>query len=144
MADPNRVVVQWSSLTRRDPRWHAGLCLYAYVHPSNKRLLYLGKADLQSVQRRLYGSHKDAVFDEIWDLYALEPHELEVLQGELMLEEGRRRSSQLLSDVESLLIIRLKPRCNIASTRSRIYRPGLRVDCVGDWPHRRWRFRDWD
>jgi hypothetical protein len=57
-------------------------------------------------------------------------------------EEGRRRSSQLLADVESLLIMRLQPACNVACTRSRYMRWGLRVNCSGDWPERRTCFRD--
>ncbi len=66
-----------------------------------------------------------------------------MIQGELELEEDRRLSSQLLADVESLLVMRLQPPGNISSTRSRIYRPGMRVKCAGDWPHRRNAFHDW-
>jgi len=68
--------------------------------------------------------------------------QVRVLHGEPVLKEDRRRSSELLGDVESLLITRLRPFGNIQSRGSRVMRPGLRVQCTGDWPFRRFRFYD--
>jgi hypothetical protein len=138
-----RVEVPWIELEdERDPYWAANCCLYGYLHPERDWLLYIGKADWQSVRQRLYGDHKADLFDFFWRKYGIE--EVRVLQGDLVLEDGRRRSSELLGLVESLLIMRLQPSGNIANTRSRSYRPGLRVRCTGNWPFRRAGFHDWD
>jgi hypothetical protein len=59
-----------------------------------------------------------------------------------VLQEGRRLSSPLLADAESLLIMRLDPFGNIQSRATRIERPGLRVHCEGAWPFKRGRFHD--
>lgn len=135
------VEVEWTWLEQRDWLWHDCLCLYAYADSNTGRILYLGKADYQTVTQRLYGRHKEGIFTFCHD--GLGVKDLGVLHGGLLIEEGRRRSSHLLSDVESLLIMRLKPPGNIACTRSRIRRPGLRVRCFGDWPHRRASFYDY-
>ena len=50
----------------------------------------------------------------LYKMFDVEPEVLKVIQGALLLEEGRRRSSELVADVESLLIIRLQPPGNIA------------------------------
>ena len=137
------VEVPWCSLDdERDPAWRANFCLYAYLHPDRDWLLYMGKADYQTVRQRLHGDHKADLFRFFSRKYGID--EVRVLQGDLILQEGRRRSSQLLDLVESLLIMRLQPAGNIASTRSRSYRPGLRVNCTGDWPFKRATFHDWD
>lgn len=143
MPDVVRVEIPWCELEHdRDPAWQANFCLYAYLHPDRDRLLYVGKADYQTVRQRLHGDHKADLFDFFDRKYGIE--QVRVLQGDLVLEEGRRRSSELLGIVESLLIMRLQPPGNIASTRSRAYRPGLRVRCTGDWPFKRAGFHDWD
>ncbi len=114
--------------------------LYAYLHPTRDWLLYIGKADYSTISRRLHGEHKAQLFEEIWRAYGVD--EVRFLHGGLELEEGFRRSSELLADVESLLIKRLQPLGNISTTRTRIARPGLRVHCEGDWPFKRKRFHD--
>src|SRR5207245_1895499 len=131
MPSVTRVEIPWIELRDdRDPGWRANLCVYAYLHPERDWLLYVGKADMQTVRQRLQGDHKADLFDFFWKRYGID--EVRVLQGDLVLEDGRRRSSELLADVEGLLIIRLQPPGNVASTRSRTYRPGLRVNCSGD------------
>jgi len=138
-----RVEIRWHELDdERDPAWLASFCLYAYLHPERNWLLYIGKADNQTVHQRTHGDHKADLFDYLCKRYDIEY--FRILQGDLVLEEGRRRSSELLSLVESLLIMRLQPPGNIASTLSRQYRPGLRVYCGGDWPIKRAGFHDWD
>ncbi len=136
------VEIPWLELRdRRDPAWQADFCLYAYLHPERNWLLYIGKADYQTVRQRLHGDHKADLFDFFWDRYGIE--DVRVLQGDLLLEDGRRRSSELLADVETLLIMKLQPPGNVASTRSRICRPGLRLKCTSDWPFKRTGFHDW-
>jgi hypothetical protein len=135
------VEVHWAHLRRRsDPRWDDQLCLYAYLHPGRDWLLYVGKCDYSTVRGRLRGDHKKSLFAELRKNFG--SSSVRVLCGEILLSEGSRRTSALLSDVETLLIKRLKPFGNIQSRHSRIERPGMRVHCVGGWPFRRWRFHD--
>ena len=135
------VWVHWTELdSDDDPRGDQQYCLYAYLHPTRDWLLYIGKADYSTVWSRFRGEHKSQLFDDIWRAHGVD--EVRVLYGELELEEGYRRSSELLADVESLLIRRLRPFGNISATRTRIARPGLRVHCEGNWPFRRKRFHD--
>lgn len=143
MADILRVEIPWQSLEDdRDPAWRSNFCLYAYLHPERDWLLYIGKADYQTVRQRLHGDHKALLFGFFARKYGI--HQVRVLQGDVLIEEGRRRTSQLLGLVESLLIMRLQPSANVVNTRSRSYRPGLRIHCTGDWPFKKTGFYDWD
>jgi hypothetical protein len=143
LAESLRVKVPWYELDDdSDPAWRANFCLYAYLHPDRNWLLYIGKADYLTLRQRLHGDHKADLFNYLCRRYDIDC--FRILQGDLVLEEGRRRSGELLSFVESLLIMRLQPPGNIACTRSRVYRPGLRVHCTGDWPIKRAGFHDWD
>lgn len=136
------VEIPWVALDDdRDPAWRANFCLYTYLHPDRDWLLYIGKADYQTVRQRLHGDHKADLFDFFDREYRID--QVRVLQGDLVLEEGRRRSSDLLGLVESLLIMRVQPLGNVAYRESRPYRPGLRVKCTGDWPFKRNAFHDW-
>jgi hypothetical protein len=138
-----RLEIEWTRLEEpRDALWGANFCLYSYLHPETDRILYIGKADYQTVRQRLHGEHKSELFEFFWRAFRLD--DVDVIQGDLLPEEGRRRSTQLLTHVESLLIMRLQPPGNVAYTRSRPYRPGLRIKCTGAWPHRRTGFHDWD
>lgn len=138
-----RVEVDWAHLKDRwDERWREGFGLYAYLHPDRDWLLYIGKCDFSNTRQRLHGTHKVRLFEDIRLEYGVERDELRKLHGRLILTDGHRRSSELLADVESLLIMRRHPFGNIQSTRRRIARPGLRVHCLGDWPFKRSRFHD--
>ena len=133
--------VNWAELQReRNRLWSANYCLYAYLHPERDWLLYLGKAGGSTVRQRLSGDHKHRLFRDFRKDYGIE--EVRVLVGVLGLRKGRYRTSELLADAESLLIMRLQPYGNISATSSRIARPGLRVHCIGAWPFKRASFRD--
>jgi hypothetical protein len=133
------VQVDWTNLEeQRDPLWSDQLCLYAYLHPGRAWLLYVGKADYSTIRERLGGDHKAQLWYDLRREYGID--EVRVMHGGLIVES--RRTSELLSDVESLLIKRLRPFGNIQSTRSRISRAGMRVHCIGAWPFKRWRFHD--
>src|SRR4051794_2577481 len=120
-----QVIVEWTRLTLDDPRWDCRGCLYAYVDFRSGKLLYVGKADSSSVYQRTRGRHKRDIFRFLDQEYG--GGEPGVIQGELGLDAGRRFSSQLLGDVESLLIYRLKPPANISGTQTRSFcRPGMR------------------
>ena len=138
-----QVEIEWNELGGDDdPLWSASFCLYAYLHPHRDWLLYIGKADRSTLRCRFRGAHKEDLFYDLERKYGISS--VRVLQGELYLESGRRRSSELLTDVESLLITRLTPFGNIQSRYSRIARPGLQISCMGDWPFKRRDFHDID
>ena len=138
------VVINWTELDDggEDYRWHEEWCVYAYLHPDDDELLYLGKADRSTTWKRLHGPHKDRVFNDIADEFDVGPGELGVLHGDPELPPGRHRTSALLADIESLLIMHLQPWGNIQSKGRRIARPGLNVHCVGDWPFEHRKFHD--
>ena|SRR3989442_456593 len=54
----------------------------------------------------------------------------------------RRFTGEMLSDLESLLIHRIKPPGNIQCLQGRTRRPGMTVKCEGDWPQSKLVFRD--
>ena len=135
-----RVEVEWKGLEAGGSLWRDAHCLYAYVDADGERLLYVGKADFQTVRQRLGCRGKDDLFE--YFRRGLRVDAFRVMHARPWLDEGRRLTSELLADVESLLILRLRPFGNVACTRSRISRPGLSVVCVGDWPFARRRFRD--
>jgi hypothetical protein len=125
------IKVRWTFIEGEDdPLWQEQLCLYSYFHPSRDWLLYVGKADYATVRSRMRGDHKARLWHDLQRKYAIK--EVRVLQGELLV--SGRRTSELLSDVESLLIMTLQPFGNIQSTRSRISRPGMHVHCINHWP----------
>jgi hypothetical protein len=133
------IEVLWSELDDdADPLWSGQYCLYAYLHARRDWLLYLGKANFASVRNRLGGAKKAQLFADIDLRYGTDG--VRVLHGKLLLERGSRLTSELLADVESLLVLRLAPFGNTQSLKSDS-RSGLRVHCVGDWPFNRFRFR---
>jgi hypothetical protein len=134
------VAVTWYRIASPDePTWGLRRVLYAYlVAPSE--IVYIGKADYRSVRERWRRSAKPDFWNDLERERGIRQHA--VLVGGVDLEPGRRLSAEFLADVESLLIHRIRPWGNIASTKTRIARPGLIVDCHGEWPLRQRRFRD--
>jgi len=64
MPDVLRVEIPWVALDDdRDPTWRENFCVYSYLHPERDWLLYIGKADYQTVRQRLHGDHKADLFD---------------------------------------------------------------------------------
>jgi hypothetical protein len=136
------VTVHWSAVrpSLKDQQWGKTRCLYAYVAPDKRELLYIGKADGKTVRDRWLRSAKEEFWEELEKQRGIRQHA--VIVGDVKIENGRRLSRELLADIESLLITRLKPWGNIQSMKSRISRPGLRVRCEGAWPHERRAFAD--
>lgn len=125
-----RIEVEWSYTGPSVESLDFRRVLYAYLHPNTNDILYLGKADRCSVRGRFGGEHKEAIFSNI-----ITEHRLATLHAIVgVLSAEQRFSSELLSDVESLLIMATQPPYNRQSKKSRICRPGLNVKCVGDWP----------
>ena len=135
-----RTEVHWSYAEAGEEAFGFTRVLYAYLHPKSAEILYLGKADYCTVSERTRGAHKEAIFDSI--AMKEKTGVLHPIVGVLRVQEGIRFSSELLSDIESLLIVEVQPRYNRQSKRTRIERPGLEVKCQGAWPLRRKVFRD--
>lgn len=108
-------------------------CLYAMRHPSTRKVLYIGKADDSTVSQRLRCRSKLRVWESLDD-YDLEGCSL--LVGYVALPPGGRLSRELLSDIESLLIMGEQPPGNRQCKASRIERPTLCVRCAGKWSGR--------
>jgi hypothetical protein len=134
------IEIRWRAVQSRSDAWNWSRCLYAYVDPKGMEILYIGKAWGTTVRQRFRAPDKVSLFEFL--ARELGVNRVEVLVGEPLLEPGRRLTRELLADVESLLIRRLRPRGNVTATQSRIARPGLEVLCTGHWPLTRARFRD--
>lgn len=95
-------------------------------------MLYIGKAWGTTIYDRFNAPDKQKFFRYIEQELDLTATRL--IAGEIWLDDGTRLTKQLLLDIESLLIHRIKPFGNITAIRSRTQRPGLRVFCTGSWP----------
>jgi hypothetical protein len=123
-----------------DLGWHLNCALYAYCTVDYSEILYIGKTDGTTVRRRWNRSAKEA----FWEARERERRILRhaALLGEIVLERQGRLTRELVADIESLLIMRVKPWGKIQCLSSRISRPGLQVMCVGESPLARREFRD--
>lgn len=134
------VAIEWRRIMRSDDeKWSYRRCLYAYVCSNEREILYLGKADRCTVRERWSGADKRS-----WRDWATrqEIERIHLHAGRIDWGEGARYSPEKLADVESLLIKRLRPRGNIMPLNNRICRPGVRVFCDGNRPHKRATFVD--
>lgn len=134
------VEVEWSFIEdeEEDPLWNSSRVLYALCQPERQQALYIGKADHSTLRRRLRCNFKQSIYEHLVERIKID--RVDVRVGEICTEA--RLTAELLADVESLLIHRLKPCCNVQYIQSRIGRPCLRVSCTGDWPERRACFVD--
>lgn len=113
--------------------------LYAYVSLKHRTIYYIGETYYGSVKGRWACQSKDRCLGR---LALIGVDSFQILVGDVH-GGGIRLSEQLLKDVESLLILSIKPVGNKANTRSRTYcRPGMVVKCSGHWPLRRKTYRD--
>jgi hypothetical protein len=126
------IKVTWHQLSEDHPGWSECRCLYAYTAPRTCEILYIGKAWGVTVRGRWNRAAKEKFWEDLERERGIHKHG--ALFGELQLTYPGRLSSELLSDVESLLIFQEQPWGNIQSRNSRIARPGLSVECVGKWP----------
>jgi len=133
--------VHWRGIGNdSDPVWQLTRVLYAYIHLNGREILYIGKADGCSVRERWNHSHKEGFWEALEKERGIFEHS--VIVGEIELEGKYRLSRELLADIESLLIKRIRPWGNIQSIHSRISRPGLQVECSRNWPIVKRRFYD--
>lgn len=126
------VHVDWRGIADDDDAWTWNLALYGIVEPRTRSLVYLGKADGSTLRQRWCRAGAKADFWRWYEANFRNRRHL-LFAGEFVASTARL-TRQLVADVESLLIHRLRPLGNVASVRSRIARPGLRVMCSGDWP----------
>lgn len=127
------IEVKWQAIGDNSKYWNSSRCLYAYLHPETYEILYIGKADGTSVKDRWDAEDKD----ELWDFLnknGIKEH-IPII-GFVYLPESNKFSSELLKDIESLLIYNEQPICNINNKKSRgISRPGMIIKCQGKiWP----------
>jgi len=130
-----RVHVHWEEAHDDHEGWSWNRALYAYLHPRMKEILYLGKADGTTIRQRWKAPDKEQFWRALEEERRLFNHR--VLVGAVVTDA--RLTRQALADIESMLIFAIEPWGNIASTRGRIYRPGLVVHNRGRaWPGPRW------
>jgi hypothetical protein len=126
-----KVTVNWLLVHDDHEAWGWSRALYAYLRPTAREALYIGKADGTTVRARWNAADKEALWRDLEKKRGLSKHR--VLVGQL--STGARLTRQLLADVESILIFAIEPWGNIASRQERIYTPGLVVRNLGaHWP----------
>jgi hypothetical protein len=127
------ILVDWKTVNgKSDPLWQVRRGLYSYLHPKTFEILYVGKVDGTSVRGRWLRPAKSDFWEDLERERNIKTHM--IIVGLLTLERTRRFSSELLADVESLLIARVLPWGNIQSRAKRISRKSMIVTCAGKWP----------
>jgi len=112
--------------------------LYAYLHPRTGEILLIGKAGRQNILNRLRCRSKDPFYEWAADQGINSFH---LLVG--TIDSPQYLTQELVYDLEAFLIHEIKPRGNVANVMSRgTSRPGLKVQCLGAWPHPRKTFVD--
>ncbi len=136
------ITIKWQDANRNSDCLRYNRALYAVLHPNGTEILYLGKADGSTVKSRRDADDKhERVWDRMDEELGLKKNGFIV--GTFYLPEERRLTRELINDVESLLIHRIKPQLNTSSKDSRGYsRPGMAVRCEGCWPLPQRIFRD--
>jgi hypothetical protein len=136
-----RVQLRWTRIRpNTDELWRLRRVLYAYTTPDLHEVLYVGKALTTTVAQRWDAADKSFLWRDLESDRGVFGHQ--VIVGVPLLPEHFRFSGELLADIESLLICRVEPWGNIQCRNSRICRPGLTVQCIGEWPHPKRLFHD--
>src|SRR5438093_1166331 len=130
--DDLNVTTTWRP-TREDGAWDERRCVYAYANPADlagtQAIVYVGKADFQSVRERWNGHQADGLLDELdADHGVSEPL---VLVGTVDVVDGTRLTVELLADIEGLLIHFIEPFGN--RKRPTMLRSGLVLTNKGTW-----------
>jgi len=135
------VQLQWTRIRpNTDDLWRLCRVLYAYTTPDLREVLYVGKALTTTVAQRWDAADKSSFWHDLEIQRGIFGYQ--VIVGEPLLPLNCRFSRELLADMESLLVSSVEPWGNIQCQNSRICRPGLRVRCIGDWPHPEKLFHD--
>src|SRR5438445_7777850 len=78
------VTLDWYEPNEED--WNEARCVYAYLEPETKKIIYIGKADDSSPRERWNGHERDGLF-EFFKL-ELDLEECDVIFGEVEAMEG--------------------------------------------------------
>jgi hypothetical protein len=136
-----QIEVEWSKVWKEE--WGCSNCLYAYLHPENNEILYIGKAYGTTVGQRFIAAEKEDLFDYFEKELGIGEEDLHVIVGEIVMEKGWHLSNEFLADIESLLISCIQPLGNIKGPDTRISHLGMVVCCTGPaWHHERMIFVD--
>ena len=135
------VKVRWRELGEigEDEGWQYLRCLYAYTTTNANEILYIGKAERNSIYQRWKAPDKQKLWLALQNQRQIYEHR--VWAGDLELEAGRKFSWQLLSDIESLLIACEQSWGNVQCRNTRISRLNLEVKCLGNWIGSKFLFR---
>jgi len=137
---PQQVIeIDWKDADKDESLWDAQGVLYAYLHPRpTTKILYIGKADGKTVGERFNADDKHPLWDAIEKEFGIEETDIRIIVGTIRLPVGTHMSSELLADLESLLIKAEYEAHNLwwnkQAIETRTSRPGLLVKCTGDWP----------
>lgn len=130
--------IRWVAIRGEDdPMWFWSGVLYAYIAPGGEEILYVGKADgaTSTIRTRWNADDKEGFWRDLERQRGIYQHA--VIAGRVDIGSGGRLTSQLLADLESLLIKWEQPWGNIQGRRKRNFsRPGIEVRCTGNWPGR--------
>lgn len=137
-----KVEIEWTS--NEAEVWRSSGCLYAYLHPRTGEILFIGKAGNSTVKQSFEAPDQCDLFEYFQAILRLDSKDLSVIVGEVILEDGRRLTKELLADIQKVLSKRVKPPGNIQDNNNEVSRPGMVVSCTGEWPHNRKLFVDSD
>lgn len=136
------IEIRWKGIrSEKDSLWSVKCGLYAYFVRRTLELLYIGKADGKTVRQRYASRDKKKLWRDFEKQRGPFP-DLYVFVGCFYLPVGSCLTSEMIADIESLLIYKIKPWGNIMSRNSRIPRPGLLVRCKGEWRFKEREFYD--
>ena len=109
--------------------------LYLLKNPRAGKILYIGKAGSQTIRDRWLCRSKDRIAK------LARKERIRVRPLVAGLHTSRRLTSELVNDVERLLIFLVQPRWNrMGMDTCRLHHRELVVNCSGKWPLRRYRF----
>lgn len=124
--DDLNVTITWRPVSE-EADWDERRCMYAYANPaellSTRGIVYVGKADSQSVRERWNDHGRDGLLDELGEVL--------VLVGTIDVVDGTRLTERLLDDIEGLLIFFLDPVGNRKGPTT--LRAGLVITNEGNW-----------
>lgn len=121
------VEVHWCALEREiDPAWGSTQALYADATPNSRELRYIDKADFCTIRERWNASDQQSFGRALECARRIDDHV--VSDRSIHLPLGSRLTSQLLSDIESLLLHVLEPRGSIPCSQSRLCGLGMTIN----------------
>lgn len=129
-----KIYINWTDISEDDnhPLWNARYVIYAYTHPKEDEILYIGKCLSTTVRSRWNAKDK---LDNFWSHLENERgiYKHGILVGEISIKERKEFSDTLLDDIEKILIYIIEPWGNIQCVNSISTNHKLKIICEGDW-----------